>query len=243
MCNSPNIVLSNSCVSCPDNANTTTSFDPNGGCECKNNYVWSAQRSTCLCESTVQAIILPGGTTCFQCVTTNDPNFDGTITNGRCNCKNGLTFASTATGASCTCDGATSFIASNRNCNACPANQFTTAVGDGNNGCVCLNNYVWSATSTSCVCDSTVSAIVLSNGSCFVCSPDNNPNFDGTIVSSACNCANGFTRVTVNGVPSCRCDRTLNTNNLCFDCPDSARDPNSQGTADGRGGCVCINGY
>jgi hypothetical protein len=30
---------------------------------------------------------------------------------------------------------------------------------------------------------------------------------------------------------------------LCFDCPDSARDPNSQGTADGRGGCVCINGY
>lgn len=82
VCNPPNIVANGVCFFCPTNDNTTGAPAIGGpGCGCFNNFVWNTTLQTCLCDATLNSAYITLSGNCFQCLSFNDPNFDGTIVN------------------------------------------------------------------------------------------------------------------------------------------------------------------
>jgi hypothetical protein len=241
VCNSASsIVLSTgNCQACPSNTHTLGIPDGSGGCKCSNNYVWSASMINCICDSTVSSLVTTSGS-CFQCLTVNDPNFDGTIASGGCNCINGFVYSSSSAGGNCVCN-SPSIVLSSGKCASCPINANTTGGFDNNGVCDCNNNYIWSATRATCICDSTVSAFITSSASCFQCLSTYDANFDGTIVNGGCNCINGWTFVSTSTEGSCTCSSPkIIQNGVCVSCPTNA---NTTGATDGSNGCLCKNSY
>jgi hypothetical protein len=73
-------------------------------------------------------------------------------------------------------------------------------------------------------------------------------NFDETVIQGKCGCLNGYifiAKIDGKGEGNCQCptDTKVLFNSQCYSCSTINPLDTNIGQSDGKGGCLCLNGY